>query len=471
MDQELKALTVIFTEFYYWVTVVMMFLIHVGFCLYEVGVSREKNKLNTLMKNSMLIPVITLGFFLFGWWIYFAFQNGPGITGGLKPAPWAEPFSPLMGPHLGGSANNDAQLTDEQLATWPRLNGVFWAAFLLFSWTAGSILSGAVIERIRAGAFWVLAILVGSVTWIIDAAWGWHPDGWMVQVLGYHDAYASGVIHALAGGSALAILIYLGPRLGRFRADGTPRVLPAHNTWMIIIGMFLIFTGFWGFYAACNIPLIDIAGPDSDSKLFSATTIYLTPTTLSGITFNFLMALAAGMITGYVVSQGDAFWTFQGGLGGIITASAGNDLYYPYQAFFVAAFGVWCAYKLHFWVEKKFRIDDAVGAVAIHGYCGSIGVLLVGFLLWGYPSSPTSGFAPITPWGQLAGAVIMFVLLGFAPCCALSAVLRRGGLLRIPPEVEVAGLDHRIRAVEASQTEEFAAAERQELATWLKEQA
>ena len=66
MDQELSALTVIFTEFYYWVTVVMMFLIHVGFCLYEVGVSREKNKLNTLMKNSMLIPVITLGFFLFG---------------------------------------------------------------------------------------------------------------------------------------------------------------------------------------------------------------------------------------------------------------------------------------------------------------------------------------------------------------------------------------------------------------------
>ena len=109
----------------------------------------------------MLIPVITLGFFLFGWWIYFAFQNGPGITGGLKPAPWAEPFSPLMGPHLGGSANNDAQLTDEQLATWPRLNGVFWAAFLLFSWTAGSILSGAVIERIRAGAFWVFGTAGG----------------------------------------------------------------------------------------------------------------------------------------------------------------------------------------------------------------------------------------------------------------------------------------------------------------------
>ena len=88
MTDQADALNVLFTEFYYWVTVVIMFLIHVGFCLYEVGVSREKNKLNTLMKNSMLIPVITFGFFLVGWWLYFAMQNGPGITGGLKSAPW-----------------------------------------------------------------------------------------------------------------------------------------------------------------------------------------------------------------------------------------------------------------------------------------------------------------------------------------------------------------------------------------------
>ena len=199
MDNELSALTVIFTEFYYWVTVVLMFLIHVGFCLYEVGVSREKNKLNTLMKNSMLIPVITLAFFFFGWWIYFAFQNGPGITGSLKDAPWALPWNELIGPHMGG-APADTSLTADDTATWARLNGVFWAAFLLFSWTAGSILSGAVIERIRSGAFWLLAILVGSVTWVIGAAWGCSDTGWMVQQLGYHDAYASGVIHALAGG-------------------------------------------------------------------------------------------------------------------------------------------------------------------------------------------------------------------------------------------------------------------------------
>ena len=140
MDNELSALTTVFTEFYYWVTVVLMFLIHVGFCMYEVGVSRHKNHLNTLMKNTMLIPLVTVTWFFFGWWIYWAFPNGPGILGGLileadgyganeLALPWTSIMAVNMGDHI---------------------NGVFWAAFLLFSWTAASIVSGAVIERIRS---------------------------------------------------------------------------------------------------------------------------------------------------------------------------------------------------------------------------------------------------------------------------------------------------------------------------------
>ncbi|MFP6649047.1 MAG: hypothetical protein VB817_06285, partial [Pirellulaceae bacterium] len=127
MTDQVNALNVLFTEFYYWITVVLMFLIHVGFCLYEVGVSREKNKLNTLMKNSMLIPVITFGFFLVGWWLYFAVQNGPGITGGLKSAPWSEPWNELMAPHLGGAPAGENLTTAAHTATWSHLNGVFWA--------------------------------------------------------------------------------------------------------------------------------------------------------------------------------------------------------------------------------------------------------------------------------------------------------------------------------------------------------
>ena len=438
MDNELSALTVIFTEFYYWITIPLMFLIHVGFCMYEVGASRWRNHMHTLMKNTMLIPLVTATFFFFGWWIYFAFPNGPGFIGGLIPAPFAEPWNELMGPHMGGTPASDA-VTAEDTAFWARINGVFWAAFLLFSWTAASIVSGSVIERIRPTAFWILAVLIGSFCWIIDAAWGWHPEGWMVQVLGYHDAYASGVIHAIAGGFALGVLVVLGPRIGKFRSDGSPRNINPQNPWLVTIGLFLIYTGFWGFYVACNVPIIDIQ--DGDNVFFSATNIYLGPTTLSAITVNFLMSLTGGLLMGYLVSKGDAFWTYSSGLAGVIAASAGNDLYHPLQAMVVGALGVVFMYKMHYWVERTFKVDDAVGAVAVHGYAGFFGVVIAGFMLWGYPSSPNPEFATISPWGQFLGAIIMFGVLGFLPGFVGAKVLNAFGVLRVPKAIEIAGLD------------------------------
>jgi ammonia channel protein AmtB len=456
MSDPLVAITTIFSEFYYWVTVVFMFLIHVGFCMYEVGASRRKNHMHTLMKNTMVIPLVTVTFFFFGWWIYFALPNGPGITGGLLPAPWAEPWSELMAAHMGGAPADTETFTPADTAYWARINGVFWAAFLLFSWTAASIISGALIERVRSSAFWMMAVLVGSVTWIIDAAWGWHPNGWMVQVLGYHDAYASGVIHAIAGGAALAALIHLGPRIGKFRADGTPRNIVPHNPWLITIGLFLIYTGFWGFYVACNIPIWDVQ--EGDGVFFSATNIYLAPTTLSAITFNFLMSLSGGLMATYIVSRGDAFWTYSGGLCGVIAASAGNDLYHPLQALLIGAIVPVICYKLHGWVERRFKIDDAVGAVAVHGYGGFFGVVVAGFMLWGYPASPFYD-SVVTPWGNFAGAVIMFLVLGFIPTYVLCAILKACGALRIPQEIELVGLDLSEYAARYSDEDEVQQAE------------
>ena len=447
MGNNLDALTTVFTEFYYWVTVVFMFLIHVGFCMYEVGVSRRRNHLHTLMKNTMLIPLVTITFFFFGWWIYWAFPNGPFITGGLDTETAAAnlPTSPTMATDLSD-----------------RITGVFWAAFLLFSWTAASIVSGSVIERIRSGAFWIIAVMIGSVTWIIDAAWGWSANGWMVKLLGYHDAYASGVIHAIAGGTALGVLVVLGPRLGRFRADGTARDFVPHNPWLVTVGLFLIYTGFWGFYAACNVPIISPEGIGGliTGETWTATTIYLTPTTLGAITFNFLMSLSGGLMVAYLISKGDPFWTYSGGLAGIITASAGNDLYHPIQAMFIAGIGTFIAYKMHYWVERTFKIDDAVGAVAVHGYAGFAGLVIAGFMLWGYPSSPYEGYAVINPLGNTIGAVIMFFVLGFIPAWIVSKILNGMGLLRVPREVELMGLDFRTLEAEEQAREDVRNAEK-----------
>ena len=459
MGSTLDALVVIFTEFYYWITVVLMFLIHVGFCLYEVSVSRQKNMKHTLMKNAMLIPLVTVTFFFFGWWIYFAMPQGPGLTGGLVEAPHATALSEMMGPHMGGKIGFE----DPYYAIgagWARLNGVFWAAFLLFSWTAASIVSGSVIERIKSSAFWILAVFVGSIAWVIDAAWGWHFGGWMVQLWGYHDAYASGVIHGICGGAALGVLVHLGPRIGKFAADGTPRDIPPHNPWFAVIGLFLIYTGFWGFYAACNVPMYDLKALEVyEPSFFTATTIYLTPTTLGGITMNFLMSLSGGLLMGYFLSKGDPYWTFSSGLAGIIAASAGNDLYHPLQAMIIGAAGVWVMYKMHYWVERRFKIDDAVGAVAVHGYAGTFGVIVCGFVLWGYPSSPLEGYEAINPLGQIAGSLMMFFVLGFLPTWIIAGILKKMGMLRIPREVELAGLDYSENQAIAADGQEIVNAE------------
>ena len=466
MDSNIAALTTIFTEFYYWITIPLMFLIHVGFCMYEVGVSRYKNHQHTLMKNTILIPLVTVTFFFVGWWIYWAFPNGPWIYHGQGLI-----FN--SGEALAGWGGNDLALPWDPIMAVnfnDHLMMVFWGAFLLFSWTAASIVSGAVIERIRISAFGILAIAIGSVFWVIDASWGWHFNGWMVKVLGYHDAYASGVIHAVAGGFALGILVVLGPRIGKFASDGTPINIGPRNPWMVTLGLFLIYTGFWGFYAACNIPIFDIGadyGVAEAGTLWSATTIYVTPTTLSGITVNFLMSLAGGLLMGYVVSKGDPFWTYSSGLAGIITASAGNDLYHPLQAMIIAAIGVAIMYKLHYWVERRFKIDDAVGAVAVHGYAGVVGLVICGFVLWGYPSSPYEAdiwnpdflYAAINPLGMIAGAIIMFGVLGFLPGWIIASILNAAGKLRIPREVELAGMDLPIMQASKSEHDAHAAAE------------
>ena len=290
----------------------------------------------------------------------------------------------------------------------------------------------------------------------------------MVQKLGYHDAYASGVIHAIAGGFALGVLVVLGPRIGKFRADGSPRNINPHNPWLVTIGLFLIYTGFWGFYVACNIPIIDVYGPAmldvADKSFFSATNIYLQPTTLSAITFNFLMSLSGGLMVAYLVSNGDAFWTYSGGLAGVIGASSGNDLYHPIQAMLIGGGGAFVAYKMHYWVETKFKIDDAVGAVAVHGYAGFYGIVVAGFMLWGYPSSPFEGYAAISPWGNFIGALIMFFVLGFFPAFIVSKFLKSLNLLRIPREIEMVGLDINHESMRAMEAEEVAQAVRDEAA-------
>ena len=207
----------ILAEQFYFFTVVVMWLIHAGFMMYEAGAARRKNIMSTAMKNILTIAVVTPSFYYFGWYIYGCFEPGGPAEGHAGPggsgfcaatSPWAD----QLGPNLGDN-----------------ISLVFFLAFLLFSWTTGSIMSGALIERVRLSAYLFLTVLLGSAVWIMDAAWGWSSAGWLVTKYGFHDAIASLVVHGVAGAFALGVLLNLGPRIGKYDPEGRAQLqTPQH---------------------------------------------------------------------------------------------------------------------------------------------------------------------------------------------------------------------------------------------------
>ena len=258
------------------------------------------------------------------------------------------------------------------------VSAVFFLAFLLFSWTTASIMSGALIERVRLSAYLILTALLGSVVWIMDAAWGWSSGGWLTTRFGFHDAIASLVVHGVAGAFTLGVLLNLGPRIGKYDVDGARETFRGHNTHLTLMGLMLIFTGFYGFYAACLV---------IQSTVFPGwLNIYLSPTTLGAIAFVITFGFAGGFTGGWFASKGDPFWTLSGGLAGVISVSAGADVYHPSLAYLLSISGGMVAVWAGGVIEKKLRVDDAVGAVAVHGVCGFYGVLLVGIFAGGYPT-------------------------------------------------------------------------------------
>ena len=395
-------------EVFYWWCTGLMVIIHAGFLAYEMGASRLKNALASGVKNILAFAFIIPTFFFFGWWIYLAMYKGfvPDFAAGEGGIPWAS----AMGPNLADNGT-----------------GIFWGAFVLFAATTASIFSGAVIERIRMSAFIVLAILLGSVVWILAAAWGWHPEGWLTVKWGFHDFGAAGCVHMIAGFFALGVVINLGPRIGRFAKDGTPIAIAGHSMPMTIIGLMLIIVGFFGFLGGCIIY----------STGAQWTTIFGTPATLSAISFNTLMAFSGGIIGAYFMTR-QPFWMMSGALAGIFSAAPGLDIYYPPLAFLMGIIGGVVVPLADKFITKVFKLDDAVGAFAVHGVGGLIGIVGSGIFLAGYPN--IEGYPPISFLGQLGSAVVM-AALGFIPGYVLSLIFAKLGILRVPPKAEIAGLD------------------------------
>jgi ammonium transporter, Amt family len=226
------------------------------------------------------------------------------------------------------------------------------------------------------------------------------------------------------------VLFNVGPRIGRYTRDGLVRQFKPHNLHITALGLMLIFTGFYGFYAACLVI--------ASTSFPGWANIYLSPTTLGSITMVITMGFAGGFTGGYFASRGDPFWTISGGLAGVIGVSAGADVYAPTVAYLLAMVTAVLVIYAGGWIETKMRVDDAVGAVAVHGVAGFLGMLWVGIFAAGYPTGINNIDSSIG--GPLMG-MATFLPLGFLSGWLASFVLKKANLLRVPPEVELAGLD------------------------------
>ena len=420
-----------FAKAFYYVTIPLMILIHAGFLAYEMGASRTKNVLTSGVKNILAFAFVIPTFYFFGWWVYWGFPTGLTLSegpAGISGAAYANAIAwgwgesaQYMGPNIVDQAS-----------------GVFFGAFALFAATTASIMSGAVIERIQTVGFVILAVILGSFAWVVAAAWGWHADGWLVTKFGVHDFGAAGLVHAVAGFFALGVLIVLGPRIGKFNADGTANHIAGHNMPLTVTGLMLIIVGFWGFLMACVI----VPGEGWSWYENAPATIYGTPITLSALAFNIQMGIAGGIIGAWIYTK-DPFWMMSGALAGIISVASGLDIYFPGLAFIIAfAAGVIlqpCANIL-----ERMGIDDAVGAVTVHGTIGLFGLIMLGVFASGYPALDAFMGDAVRPTisltGQIVGAVVFF-LLGFVPGYVVSLILKGLGMLRTPEAAELAGLD------------------------------
>ena len=317
---------------------VIVFFMQAGFAMLESGLVRSKNSVNVIMKNYIDMSIGSLGFFAVGFGLMFGVnETGFFGTSNFLPQDASTEFYAFM----------------------------FFQ--MMFAATAATIVSGALAERIRYWPYIFSAVLITSVIYPIFGSWVWggyesETAGWLAG-LGFADFAGSSVVHAVGGWCALAGVMALGPRLGRFKkggAGGTP--IPGHNLPMASLGAFILWFGFFAFNAGST---LDAGG------------------NLGGIVLNTHLAGASGVVGAIVLTMllGRPLLTqypINGGLAGLVAICASADVISPLLAIVVGLVaGVVVVLGMD--LLSKFKLDDAVGAVPVHAFAGTWGTLAVGF--------------------------------------------------------------------------------------------
>lgn len=382
----------------------LVFFMHLGFTFLEIGLTRQKNTINILFKNFFVITMGLLVYCGFGFNLMYPgdFNIIDGVLGfsdfGLNPGEGYDQIAYADGGYT------------------------YWTDFLfqgMFAATAATIISGAVAERIKISSFMLIAFLYVAIVYPIVGSWQWGSGFFSTFInedLGFYDFAGSTLVHSVGGWAALVAIFLLGARIGRFDKDGKPLAIPGHNLPLAAAGVLILWLGWFGFNGGSVL--------SADPALTSLTLVTTCLAAAAG-------GISSAIFSNILYKNYDLTMFMNGVLGGLVGITAGADQMSPMDAVLIGVIsGVIIVLAVA--LIDKLRLDDPVGAVAVHLICGIWGTLAVGIF------GDMAGLDQFLI--QLAGVGIVgafSVVCSFAILVPIKATMG----LRVDKEEELKGLD------------------------------
>ncbi len=418
---------------------VLVIFMQAGFALVETGFCRAKNAAHVVSTNFAIFAIGLAAYFLVGYSLMF---------GGASFGAYIPGYDEALGGPLVGSGNwtflweGGWAMSGEGITAGVLGMFLYMAAFMD---TTATIPTGSMAERWKWKSFVMWGLFCGAIYYPLFGAWTW-GGGWLAKTwetmglgAGYVDFAGSGVVHAVGGAAALAGAIVLGPRIGKFAKDGTPRAIPGHHIPMALLGTFILLFGWFGFNAAST---------------FAATDIQFATVAANTAIAAAFGAVAAMFWISYIRgTKPDPGMMANGMLGGLVAITAPCAFTSPAWSAVIGVIAGVLVIESILFIERKLKVDDPVGAISVHGVCGTFGVLAVGIFANGsyggaWNGSDVESIEGVVSgeYGQLGaqalGALVIWTVI-FGVAFAFFKVqdtLTAGGI-RSAPEDELVGLD------------------------------
>ena len=376
----------------------LIFFMEAGFALLEAGFVRSKNAMSIIAKVIIDITFGGIAFFIVGFGIAYGSSNG-----------WFAIDFGIMDKDLG------LGLTVS--------NNLFWFIQLGFAIAAISIVSGALAERMKLFSYAILVVFFCALVYPIVANWVWNPNGWLA-IRGFNDFAGSAAVHAMGGFAALAAAIVLGPRIGKYSKDGKSNTIPGHNLPLASVGAFILWFGWFGFNPGSSL------GAVGNWELIGSVVVNTFLASASG-------GIATMIYTYFTYSKIDITMVINGVLAGLVSITAGCNVVGPISAIIIGAIaGVLVDLAVVFF--DKIKVDDPVGAIAVHGVNGLFGTMAVGFFAIEGGLFYGGGISLLVT--QILG-VITIALFSFTVTFIIMKFLKLTIGVRISSEDEEAGID------------------------------